>query len=173
LKTISLRIFRHDLQTIRTRKATVTWGDLDDEKVDKETGKREKGTGEVEVKQGIQDFAAVLQQLARANPSFPLDGAPSPTVGRRTSAGLSDRALLRVARVYERATLAERPVTAAVATAMTLSPSKARDAISRARYLGFLLPTKKGKGGGLLTEKARKLLPVKKHKGGKHHGTKR
>lgn len=120
-----------------------------------------------------KDVTAVLQQLARADPSFPLDGAPSPTVRRRSRAGLSDRAVLRVARVYERASLAERPVTEAVAQALTLSRSKARDAISRARYLGFLLPTTKGKGGGILTEKARKLLNVKKQKGGKRHATTR
>lgn len=96
---------------------------------------------------------------------------PSATRGRK---GRSDHELARIAAIYERAYLAKRPATEAVAKTMRISPEKARDAIRRARVRGLLSPaTKQGKGGGLLTERGKKIVNVKKQKGGTRHGQKR
>lgn len=97
---------------------------------------------------------------------------PSTTRGRK---GRSDRELASIAAIYVRAYAARRPSTPAVAKATGLSLTQARDAVHRARVRGLLSPaSKQGKGGGLLTPLARKILKQDvTRKGGKRHGTKR
>ena len=89
--------------------------------------------------------------------------------------GRTDTELAHIAAAYEVAYLAARPAIAAVAKRFRLSPSKARDAVHRARVRGLLSPaSKQGIGGGLLTPLAQKILKQDaKSKGGKRHGKKR
>jgi hypothetical protein len=119
----------------------------------------------------------ILTQHAEAFRSMDL-GVPLSTVPSSTTRGRkgrSDETLARIAEVYGHAYRANRPSTAAVAKAFRLSLSQARDAVRRARVRGLLSPaSKQGKGGGLLTPLAQKILKqVLKSKGGKQHGTKR
>ena len=73
--------------------------------------------------------------------------------------------------------MTNRPPLPAVAKAHRLSLSQARDVVRRARLRGLFTPagSKQGKGGGVLTKFAQRLLRqnVKKHKGGMHNGKKR
>ena len=111
----------------------------------------------------IETFKTLLRTIVRkwgkalGDYDLGFTAAPSPvTRGRK---GRPDIVLARMAAVYAASYLAGRPTIPAVARRFRLSPSKARDAVYRARVRGFLSPaTKQGKGGGLLTPLAQEIL---------------
>jgi len=116
------------------------------------------------------------EQLDTIFPGVPISSVPPRTGHGRK--GRSDHELARIAAVYERAYLADRPSIDAVAKAHRLSLTRARDAVRRARARGLLTGGgKQGEGGGRLTPLAQKLLnrnvKASKPRGGKHHGPKR
>jgi len=97
-----------------------------------------------------------------------------PPLTNRGRKGRSDAALARIAAVYEGAYVAGTPPVQAVAKALRLSLTQARDAIHRARVRGLLSSaTKQGKVGGRLTPTARALLKQQTKKKRGKHGTKR
>jgi hypothetical protein len=157
LRTVRTQAFRRDLRTITERWKTML-------------RKLEPNARRTELLQGLEpELRTAIQSPEQ----------PMTTRGRK---GRSDRELARIATIYEAAYLAGRPAIAAVAKAATLSESKARDAVRRARVRGLLSPaTKQGKGGGVLTPTARALLHQPKAKklksqqteGRPRHGKKR
>jgi hypothetical protein len=104
---------------------------------------------------------------------IPVSPSASPSKPHRGRKGRSDIELARIASIYEGAYLARRAAISAVARALNVSLSKARDAVHRARIRGILsAATKQGRGGGTVTPLGRQLLK-KQTKGGRTHGKKR
>jgi hypothetical protein len=102
----------------------------------------------------------------------PLARPASPSTAKRGRKGRPDQELARIAATYEKAYLNNRPATEAVAIALAVPLSKARDAIRRARTRGFLSPaSKQGRGGGTVTPLGREVLVQQKK--GASHGKKR
>jgi hypothetical protein len=86
--------------------------------------------------------------------------------------GRPDSDLARIAAIYQKAFLDGLPPIKAVAQEMGLSPSRARDAVSRARDKKILSPAdKQGCPGGTLTALGRELLEESTK--GASHGKKR
>jgi hypothetical protein len=86
--------------------------------------------------------------------------------------GRPDSELARIAAIYQTALLDGRPPIRAVAQETGLSPSRARDAVGRARDKKLLSPAdKQGCAGGTLTELGRELLEESMK--GASHGKKR
>jgi hypothetical protein len=158
LRQIRTQAFKADLRKIMARKVTVEMEKAEIEKAN--DGKRAlKGTRR-EGTWGKEEWESVF-------PGVPLS-PPSATRGRK---GRSDRELARIAAIYERAYVANRPAIAAVAKAHRLSLTQARDAVRRARVRGLLSGGgKQGQGGGLLLPKAQEILKQDaKSKGGTRH----
>jgi hypothetical protein len=98
----------------------------------------------------------------------------TPPLTNRGRKGRSDATLARIAAAYEEGYLAGTPPVQAVAKAMRLSLTQARDAIHRARVRGLLSPaSKQGKVGGRLTPTARALLKQQGKKKRGKYGKKR
>lgn len=108
-------------------------------------------------------FRSVLKEIVRKwstviqDHGLPITAvSPRPTRGRK---GRTDAELARIADAYAAAYTSGKPPIPAVAARFGLSPSQARDAVSRSRQRGFLSPAgMQGKGGGVLTPLGQTVL---------------